>query len=65
MIESSTSGGGAASTWHGIMTVPPNGARVFSGNGCLSKFGANAVKQKEQFCKKMGLCVILQPFYLG
>ena len=42
--SSSTCGGGAASTWHGILTVPPNGASVFCGSGCLSKFGLNAVK---------------------
>ena len=37
-----TSGNGAASTLHGIVIVPPTGARVFAGSGCLSNVGLKA-----------------------
>ena len=37
-----TSGNGAASTLHGIVIVPPTGARVFAGRGCLSNVGLKA-----------------------
>ena len=37
-----TCGNGAASTLHGIVIVPPTGARVFAGSGCLSNVGLKA-----------------------